>query len=688
MRLPLLLLMTTPHTILANTPPDPLAIISNAEIQSSVKQILSAASSLSSLIGKEVPPTLLDRLHSDSPEAKEPVDIDLDLSASIEVLSQLKNAASVASSLREIAENKPGIARPSEESTPKNYPRSADEQEPLDEALQGLSSIAANLKDLSSLLKSKKVNIDIDTKAKPKPSPPETPEPEGPKPTAPEPDLANEPESAPQQNEHESPDMLTHLETLKTFTTLFSKFSLLNTTTTTPTTDPAAALTSLLSETGPDLLSAWHYLTTHASTLLTPPLLDTLLSLLDNNALLPSGTGSKYKETTLEVLAALRPLFSPQFARDFHRAKAAVESAGVDFASVLGGAGNFFRFVVEDFGKDDAGGVQWIFGKYNEARLWMEALKSEEMREFVAFLEDPGTLERIRSVGEEVKGKMTVERVHALRGLLEQEGVLGLEEGVYRRVGEGVGKWIQGLFMTSEGVEEVQQFVDILETVVSGGGVEGVCGVLQMRAGILRPEMVDPLYGVCRASREGAEVLSKVIGVLQEVLRIVRSLLDPGSRKDRVFDWGFWDDVVKVLDDVAAILERAGAVQSFLEALERVVEPECVDGLKDLISDATRILSAPTLLAPGPVSIAGNVSAMVVQDGFESLVMLDTAPALAPEVLETVLGLLDRVGALLEPGEVAKTREALLEANKAASFVVKVVEVFNEEGPQLEPGDC
>ncbi|KAJ0422954.1 hypothetical protein BJY00DRAFT_310555 [Aspergillus carlsbadensis] len=687
--------LALPVTILAETN-DPLDVLGNIEALASLKQFVSIASRLSSLVDdntdnndKKEGGSPLDKLANlnfnlnpnsngaPNPETQTESGSDsdaLDLGQKLQALSQMKHVAGIASTLLNLvgerdpatSERLKGVGHILKEERETENP--AEQIDILSgiKALQQFASFAGGLGsvlDVDALIDKKKNEARKER--------PATPPPKALKQTT----TSKQPKTQKPQKERPSPipapakeplDFLARLDAIKTITTLASKLSSL--------TDPASDIPliervhKLMND--PDVNDAFTYIYSNAGKVFTPEVLEAAKAFIRTSNLVPP----EYREFAVAVLETMSAVFSPKFAKDYAQAMGTITRVGIDFAPIITAGYDILQWVLKTF---DPEYIQWM---NREVMIWKRAITSPQMGMLTGYLSDPETLASVTGSIERVKRALTAERVHQLHKLFEEEGLFDFEDGEYKAFGGHLGARFRWQFTTEEGLRELKGFLASLEEVLRTGALDVAARVMQMRAPVVAPQLAGHMHALYTQSAAVVDILSKLAEPLHDFVNLMQPLLEFEVRAERVTSPGFWSEANSILEKFSAIPPASfSAANELLVTLSRVFQPQHASALRLLLLDTVGTLSDPPVFGSVPFSIPGNVSGVISGGALEMLGLAETAPVLEADDLENVLKLLRRLDAALAPGEVEQARETLLFLNKGSTFILRVAQVFEPE---------
>ncbi|KAL2838312.1 hypothetical protein BJX68DRAFT_272645 [Aspergillus pseudodeflectus] len=687
--------LALPATIIAD-PKDPLDVLGNIEALASLKQFVSIASSLSSLVedttnSNKEGGSPLDKLanlnfnlNPNAPDSDPDPDSNSDPSApdplglgqKLQVLSQMKHVAGIASTLLDVI----GERDPATSERLKNLGQpSIEEETPVDvdqidilggiRALQQFASLASGL---GSVLD---VDALIDKKKKSEPGDGAAEEREGrgapPPPKAQRQATSKQAKTQKTQKGNVPParepvDFLARLDAIKTITTLASKLSAL--------TDPASDIPlvervqRLMND--PDVNDAFQYMYSNAGKVFTPEVLEAAKAFIRTSNLVPP----EYREFAVAVLETMGAVFSPKFAKDYAQAMGTIAHVGIDFAPIITAGYDIFQWVMKTF---DPEYIRWM---NREVLIWKKAITSPQMGMLTSYLADPETLASVTGSIERIKRALTADRIHRLHKLFEEEGLFDIADGEYKEFGGHLGARFRWQFTTEEGLDDLKRFLAELEELIRTGALDVAARVMQMRAPVVAPQIAGDIHALYTQSTVVVDILSKITEALHDFVNIMHPLLEFEVRAEKVTSSEFWSEVSSVLEKFSAIpVASFSAVNGLLVTLARVLDPEHTSALRLLILDAVGTLSEPRVFGSVPFNVPGNVSGVVLGGGLEMLGLVETPPVLEADDLGSVLNLLHRLEDALGPSEVEKARETLLFLNKGSRFILRVVQVFECE---------
>jgi hypothetical protein len=671
--------LALPATVFAEAK-DPLDVLGNIEALASLKKFVSIASSLSSLVDdnnngdKREGGSPLDKLASlnfnlntddnaasqnSAPDSSE--SDPLDLGQKLQVLSQMKHVAGIASTLLDVI----GERDPATSEKLKSVGQSSDEEgdeetsvEHIDilggiKALQQFASFASGLGsvlDVDALVDKKKNEETEEQRKQPLPAPPKAQRQATPKkPTAQKMQKGNVPPAK------EPVDFLARLDAIKTITTLASKLSAL--------TDPASdtpimeRAQKLMND--PEVNDAFTYIYTNAGKVFTPEVLEAAKAFIRTSNLVPP----EYREFAVAALETMGAVFSPKFAKDYAQAMGTISGLGIDFAPIITAGYDIVQWVLKTF---DPEYIRWL---NREVLIWKKAITSPQMGMLTSYLADPEMLASVTGSIERVKKALTAERIHRLHKLFEEEGLFDIEDGEYKEFGGHVGERFRWQFTTEEGLDQLKGFLGELEELLRTGALDVAARVMQMRAPVVAPQIAGDIHALYTQSTVVVDILAKIAEALHDFVNLMHPLLEFEVRAEKVTSSEFWSEANSILEKFSAIPAASfSAVNELLVTLSRVLESQYASALRLLILDAVGTLSEPRVFGSVPVNVPGNVSGIVLGGEVEMLGLVETAPVLEADDLKNVLNLLHKLEAALAPGEVEKARETLLFLNKVCLF--------------------
>jgi hypothetical protein len=344
-----------------------------------------------------------------------------------------------------------------------------------------------------------------------------------------------------------------------------------------------------------------------------------------------------------------------------------ISRVGIDFAPIITAGYDIFQWVMKTF---DPEYIRWM---NREVLIWNKAITSPQMGMLTSYLADPETLASVTGSIERVKRALTVERIHRLHALFQEEGLFDFEDGEYKEFGGHVGARFRWQFTTEEGLDELKGFLAELEELLRTGALDVAARVMQMRAPVVAPQIAGDVHALYTQSTAVLEVLSKLAEALHDFVNLMHPLLEFEVRAEKVTSSEFWSEANSILEKFSAIPAASfTAVNELLMTLSRVLESQHASALRLLILDAVETLSEPRVFGSIPVNVPGNVSGIVLGSEVEMLGLVETAPVLEADDLENVFNLLHRLEAALAPGEIEKARETLLFLNKVWQFILLI----------------
>jgi hypothetical protein len=676
--------LALPATIFAE-PKDPLDVLGNIEALANLKQFVSIASSLSSLVedntnSNKEGGSPLDKLanlnfnlnpHAPDPDSNsDPSAPDpLDLGQKLQVLSQMKHVAGIASTLLDaIGERDPATSERlktvGQTSTEEETSVDIDQIDILGgiRALQQFASLAGGLGsvlDVDALIDKKKKSELGDGATGESERRGAPPPPKAQRQTTSQQAKTQKTQKGNVPPAREPVDFIARLDAIKTITTLASKLSAL--------TDPASDIPlvervqRLMND--PDVNDAFQYIYSNAGKVFTPEVLEAAKAFIRTSNLVPP----EYREFAVAVLETMGAVFSPKFAKDYAQAMGTIAGVGIDFAPIITAAYDIFQWVVKTF---DPEYIRWM---NREVLIWKKAITSPQMGMLTSYLADPETLASVTGSIERIKDALTADRIHRLHKLFEEEGLFDIEDGEYKEFGGHLGARFRWQFTTEEGLDELKGFLADLEELLRTGALDVAARVMQMRTPVVAPQIAGDVHALYTQSTVVVDIVSKVTEALHDFVNIMHPLLEFEVRAEKVTSSDFWSEANSVLAKFAAVPPASfSAVNELLVTLARVLEPERTSALRLLILDAVGTLSEPRVFGSVPFNVPGNVSGVVLGGGLEMLGLVETPPVLEANDLESVLNLLHMLEDALGPGEVEKARETLLFLNKVRQLTFPI----------------
>ncbi|KAL4985595.1 hypothetical protein BDW68DRAFT_179546 [Aspergillus falconensis] len=473
------------------------------------------------------------------------------------------------------------------------------------------------------------------------------------------------------------PDILTRLEAMRRFSKLAKKLSIL--------TDESGPLSlrerihNLISD--PELATTVRWIFDNAEKVLTPEVLSAVKSFVHSSPLIPD----EYRSFALFVADSLGPVFDPKFATHYRKVKASVEWLDVGLVPVLGSVSRGMHWIMATF---HPANIQTL---NNRVTLWRKAFASPEMAGFLDVATDPATLDAISSAMARVKQTLTGERIHRLRTVFDEWGVSDLNKDEYDAFGDVLGTKIKRQLATAEGISEIENFLDAMDSLLQGQTIHTLGDIMQKRAAVLAADLAEDLRSFFDEVSSAVATVPGVLGVLRDFLDLIRPLLDSGFR-DAWLPARVWAVAGFIIDKLSSVQGSALADwQGVLDAGLRFVRPERVEQLRVVITELQLGDTLSEFLVPVGAN-AGRNASVGPETFFEfSSGMLHThpTPVLEPDATgERLSMLIQMLDTRLAPAEIERTRETLQLLKSTSSFLLSVLGVFESQpdSPKLVTG--
>ncbi|KAL4935928.1 hypothetical protein BDV06DRAFT_228357 [Aspergillus oleicola] len=462
-------------------------------------------------------------------------------------------------------------------------------------------------------------------------------------------------------------DILARLEAIQRFSKLAQRITVLSNEANSAS--YSERLTLIFSD--PEVTPTLSYIFENAHKLLTPEVLNLVKTSLRTSPMIPD----EYRSLSLTVADSLGAIFSHEFAKHLKSVKETLDKVGIDVFPAIETIRGFGKWAMDTFDADS------IASMNKQVLLWRRALVSEEMGVFVEWISDPATIRGVTERISGVKEKFTAERIHALNELFEQQGILAMGNEESQAFGSALGERVRWYLSTEEGLSELQSVVNTLNELHNSHALTYLLQVLQKRAHLLTPDFAEDIamlsYHV--AALSSTDTTPQIATTLQDVINLFAPLLIPSSRAEIVLTWSFWADLILILNKISAIRHATfSQVRNLLASTEKMVQPNRVENVHRLIEDImqTKEYAALGLLVPVNLVDHGNVSAVVL-DGLEGMGMVDTTPVMARELVD--MGWVwDAIRVPLAPSVVDKTRQSVKTLAEASSFLIQVLEIFQD----------
>ncbi|KAL4996716.1 hypothetical protein BDV10DRAFT_186953 [Aspergillus recurvatus] len=468
------------------------------------------------------------------------------------------------------------------------------------------------------------------------------------------------------------PDILVRLEAMQRFSKLLKKLSTL--------TDESGSLPlrerihHIISD--PEIAPTVQWIFDNAGKVLTAEALSAVKGFIRSSSLVPD----EHRSFALFTADLMGVVFDPKFALHYQKARASVEWLGVDLVPVLGSAYRAMHWIMAAFHPTY---IQTLNGRVT---LWREAFASPEMAGFVDVVTDPATLDGISSSMGRVKRALTGERIHRLRTVFDEWGVLDLNEDEYKAFGNVLGTKINAQLATAEGISEMEVFLDAMDALFRSQTIHALAVLMQKRAAVLTAGLSADLSSFFGEVSSAAATIPGGLGILHDFLDLIRPLLSSEPRGERLLA-RVWAVAGFIMDNVSSVQGSALAdLKGVLDAGVRLMNPERIEELRVMIADLQRGETLSGSL--GQVGVWGNASVGLEAFFGFSFGMSDihTTSVLESDAnSDTVSMLIQMLDARTVPGEVEKSREILELLNSTSSFLHSVIQVFesHSDSPEL-----
>ncbi|KAL6235280.1 hypothetical protein BDW75DRAFT_230461 [Aspergillus navahoensis] len=442
-------------------------------------------------------------------------------------------------------------------------------------------------------------------------------------------------------------NILTRLEAMQRFSKLAKKLSML-----TDESGPRSLperIHHVISD--PEMAPTVQWIFDNAGKVLTPEVFSAVKNFIRSSPLVPD----KYRSFAVIFADSLGAVFDPKVAAHYQNVKTSFKWLSFDLISTPESLYRSMHWITATFHPS------YIQTLSNRLALWRKAFTSPEMAGFLDVITDPANLDGISSSMGRVKQALTGERIHRLRMVFDDWGFSALNGDEYQAFGNVLGTKIKTHFATAEGISEVEDFLDVMESLLQSQSLHTLAAVVQRRAAVLTADFGEDLRSFFDEASSAAARMPGGLRDLRHLFNLIRPLLVPESRRERL-PARVWAVARFIIDKVSSVQGSAlEDMQGVLHAGLRVMHPRRVEELREVIADLQMgvILSDP--LVPVSVGVGGNAS--VVPGIFEfSFTMLHThpTPILGPDAnCEAIQMLMQRLDARIAPGEVERTRETL-----------------------------
>jgi hypothetical protein len=443
-------------------------------------------------------------------------------------------------------------------------------------------------------------------------------------------------------------DILTRLEAMQRFSKLAKKLSILA--------DESRSLSLLErihhvisdSEVAPTV--QWMF--DNAGKVLTPEVLSALKNFIRSSPLVRD----EYRSFALLAADSLSTVLNPSLIRHYQNVKTFFKRLGADLAPVLESVYRGMHWLMTNFQPS------YIQALNDQVTLWRKALMSPEIAGFLNVVNDPATLNGISASMGRAKKALTAERVRRLTTVFDERGLFDLNRDGYKALGDALGTNIKTQFATAEGISEAESFFDAMHSLFQGRTINAVAVTMQKRSVPLTAGLAEDFHFFFDQVISAAATVPGMLGILREFLDVIRPLLPPGTRDERL--------PARVWDVAGFIIEKVSLFQgSALEDLQRVLDagmrlthPERLEELRLVMADLQRSEPTSSYLIAVNNGIGGNASVGASPFEFTFGVFdIHLSPTLGPVVAddEKISRLIQMLNARLAPGEVEKTRRTL-----------------------------
>ncbi|KAL4736079.1 hypothetical protein BDV11DRAFT_211569 [Aspergillus similis] len=441
-------------------------------------------------------------------------------------------------------------------------------------------------------------------------------------------------------------DILTRFEAMQRFSKLAKRLSVL--------TEASGSLSAerihhVISD--PEIAPTIQWMFDNAGKFLTPEVLSALKDFIRSSPLVPD----EYRSLALLAVDSLSTVLNPSLITHYRNAKASFERLGVDLVPVLGSVYRSMHWIMATFQPG------YIRALNDRVTLWWRALASPEMAGFLEVVTDPATLDGISASMGRAKKALTAERVRRLRTVFDERGFFDLNRDEYKTFGDVLGTNIKAQLATAEGISEVDSFFDALDSLFQGRTINAVVVAMQKQPALLTAGLTEDLHFFFDRVSSAAATVPGVLGVLRDFLDVIRPLLLPEIRDERL-PARVWAVASFIMEKVS-LFQGSGIayLQSVLDAGMRLTQPERLEELRLLLSDLQRSEPTSRYLVSVNDGFGGNASVGPAPFEF-SFGMFDIHPDTLLEPVagdEKITRLIQMLDARLAPGQVEKTRETL-----------------------------
>ncbi|CBF84229.1 predicted protein [Aspergillus nidulans FGSC A4] len=477
-------------------------------------------------------------------------------------------------------------------------------------------------------------------------------------------------------------DILTRLEAMRRFSRLAQKLSKLSEEF--RSLSPLERIHHMISD--PEVAPTVQWMFDNAGKVLTPEVLSALKNFIRSSPLVPD----EYRSFALLAADSLSTVLNPSLISHYRNFKTFFERLGADLGPVLGSVYRGLHWLMTTFQPS------YIQALTDRVTLWRKALTSPEVAEFLIVVNDPVTLNGISASMGSAKKVLTAERVRRLRTIFDERGLFDLSRDEYKAFGDLLGTNIKTQFATAEGISEAESFLDAVHSLFKSQTINAVAGIMQKRSVPLTAGLAEDLHFFFDQVSLAAVTVPGMLEVLRDFLDLIRPLLPPGTRDERL-PARVWDMAGFIMEKVSLFQGSAlEDLQSVLDAGIRLTHPERLEELRLVIADLQRSEPTSSYLISVNNGIARNASVGASPFEFTFGVFdIQLGPILGPIVAddEKISRLIQILNARLAPGEVEKTRETLQSLNSMPDDVrydVLMNEMFNtwRDAFRPTPEDC
>lgn len=443
-------------------------------------------------------------------------------------------------------------------------------------------------------------------------------------------------------------DILTRLEAMQRLSKLAKKLSILAEES--RSLSPLERVHHVISD--PEVASTVQWMFDNAGKVLTPDVLSALKNFIRSSPLVPD----EYRSFALIAADSLNTVLNPSLISHYRNVKAFFERLGAGLGPVLGSVYRGMHWLMTTFQQS------YIQALNDRVTLWRRALTSPEIAGLLNVVNDPATLDGISASVGRAKKALTAERVRRLRTVFDERGLFDLSRDEYKAFGDALGTNIKTQFATAEGISEAEGFLDAVHSLFQSQTINAVAVTMQKRSVPLTAGLAEDLHFFFDQVSSAAATVPGMLEVLRDFLDVIRPLLPPGTRDERL-PARVWDMAGFIMKKVSLFQGSAlEDLQSVLDAGMVLTHPERLEELRLVIADLQRSEPTSSYLISVNNGIGRNASVSASPFEFTLGVFdIQLSPILGPVVAddEKISRLIQMLDARLAPGEVEKTRETL-----------------------------